>query len=143
MADILQQFPIKASRERVFDAVSTPAGLDRWWTNRSTGTPVIGAEFQLWFGPEYDWRAVVSRCVPGSEFELELVVASEDWRGTRVGFVLDGQEGVTQLRFHHVGWPDANEHYRVSCHCWALYLRVLRRNLEYGEMVPYEARLDA
>ena len=143
MADILQQFPIKASRERVFDAVSTPAGLDRWWTKRSTGTPDLGAEFQLWFGPEYDWRAVVSRCVPGSEFELELVVASEDWRGTRVGFVLDGQEGVTQLRFHHVGWPDANEHYRVSCHCWALYLRVLRRNLEYGEMVPYEARLDA
>ena len=42
----------------------------------------------------------------------------------------------------HLGWPEANAHYRTSCHCWALYLRVLRRYLENGESVPYEVRLD-
>jgi uncharacterized protein YndB with AHSA1/START domain len=31
----------------------------------------------------------------------------------------------------------------VSCYCWAMYLRVLRRYLEHGERVPYEGRLDA
>lgn len=143
MADILQQFPIKASRQQVFDAVSTPAGLARWWTKRSSGESREGAEYELWFGPEYDWRAVVSRCVPGSEFELKLVSAMPDWLGTRVGFVLDEQEGVTQVRFHHLGWPVANEHYCVSSHCWAMYLRLLRRYLEHGEEVPYEDRLDA
>lgn len=143
MADIMQQFPIKASRQQVFDAVSTPAGLDLWWTKRSSGEPREGAEYELWFGPEYDWRAVVSRCVPGSEFEFEIVNAQEDWLGTRVGFLLDEHEGVTQVRFHHLGWPVANEHYGVSCHCWAMYLRLLRRYLEHGEVVPYEDRLDA
>ena len=142
MADIIQQFPIKASRQQVFDAVSTPAGLDRWWTKRSAGEPREGAEYELWFGPEYDWRAVVSRCVHGSEFELEIVSAQDDWLGTRVGFVLDEQGGVTQVRFHHLGWPTANEHYCVSSHCWAMYLRLLRRYLEHGEVVPYEDRLD-
>jgi hypothetical protein len=30
MADTLQDFPIKAPMERVYCAVSTPEGLDRW-----------------------------------------------------------------------------------------------------------------
>jgi hypothetical protein len=30
----------------------------------------------------------------------------------------------------------------VSCFCWAMYLRILRRHLEYGEEVEYERRLD-
>ena len=37
----------------------------------------------------------------------------------------------------------ANEHWRISCYCWAMYLRLIRRYLEYGETIPYESRLDA
>jgi len=48
----------------------------------------------------------------------------------------------TQVRFSHRGWSEANDHYRTSCHCWALYLRILRRHLEHGEKVPHEQRLD-
>ena len=48
----------------------------------------------------------------------------------------------TQLRFAHLGWPQVNEHYRVSSFCWAMYLRLLRRHLEAGELVPYERRLE-
>lgn len=143
MADISHDFPIKASPRQVFQAVSTPAGLDTWWTKRSSGEPTEGSEYNLWFGPEYDWRAVVSRYVPDSEFELELTSAHDDWRGTRVGFSLEAKDGVTQVRFHHSGWPEANDHYRGSCYCWAMYLRLLRRYLETGETVPYEDRDSA
>ncbi len=143
MADIFQHFPIKASARQVFQAVSEPAGLDLWWTMSSSGQPEVGTEYELGFGPGYDWRAKVSRCDPGSEFELELVSAHEDWQGTRVGFLLDESDGVTQVHFHHTGWPESNEHYRVSCYCWAMYLRLLKRYVEHGEVVPYENRLDA
>lgn len=142
MADIFHYFPIKASASRVFQAVSTPAGLDTWWTKRSSGQPKEKAEYQLLFGPEYDWRAKVSKCVPGREFEIEITKADEDWLGTRVGFVLQEQDGVTQVHFHHTGWPKSNEHHRISCYCWAMYLRVLKRNIEFGEVVQYEDRLD-
>jgi uncharacterized protein YndB with AHSA1/START domain len=142
VSDILHDFPIKASAERVFAGVSTPEGLDRWWTKRSTGKSVEGAEYELWFGPEYDWRAKVTRCVPDSEFELEITRADKDWLGTRVGFRLEHRDGATRVRFHHAGWPSANEHYRISTYCWAMYLRVFRRFLEHGEVVPYEKRLD-
>jgi hypothetical protein len=91
----------------------------------------------------FEWRAKVIRAVKDSEFELELVRADEDWTGTRVGFDLEERGATSWLRFAHVGWPKANEHYRISSHCWALYLRVLRRYVENGEIVPYEKRLGA
>ena len=142
MADIFHDLPIDAPVSRVYDAISTPAGLDAWWTKRSAGTPREGAEYELGFGPDYDWRATVTRAVAGSEFELGLTRADADWLGTRVGFTLEPRKAGTWLRFRHSGWPDVNEHYRISCNCWALYLRVLRRYLQHGETVPYEFRLD-
>jgi len=142
MPDIFHDFPIKVPPDRVFQGVSTPQGLDRWWTKQSKGSAKAGSEFELWFGPKFDWRARVARCVADSEFELEIVRADPDWVGTRVGFHLEGRNGTTQVRFHHTGWPTANEHWRVSCYCWAMYLRILRRYFEVGEMIPYEDRLD-
>jgi uncharacterized protein YndB with AHSA1/START domain len=142
MPDILHDLPIKALPGRVFEAVSTPAGLDRWWTKRSSGEALEGSRFRLHFGSEYDWRARVTRCVAGSVFELEFERADVDWRGTQVGFELEPRDASTWLRFHHRGWHEANEHYRISSNCWAMYLRILRRYLEHGETVIYEKRLD-
>ncbi len=143
MPDIVQLFSIKSGPDKVYDAVSTPSGLDAWWTKRCSGKPEEGGRYELSFGPGYDWRAVVSQCVPGRKFELRIVSAHEDWKGTRVGFALDEKKGATQVRFHHLDWPAANEHFQTSCYCWAMYLRLLKRYVERGEVVPYEQRLDA
>jgi len=143
MADIYHHFPIGASSQRVFEAISLPSGLDAWWTKRSSGKPVDGAEYELWFGPEYDWRAVVYRCIPGTGFGLEMTRADDDWRGTLIHFELREQGDVTQVQFQHLGWIEANEHFRISSFCWAMYLRLLKRYAERGEIVPYEERLQA
>lgn len=143
MVNIFHDFFIKAPPDHVFRTVSAPEGLDRWWTKRSAGEPRPGAEYELWFGPEHDWRATVTKCTPDTEFELELTHADEDWVGTRVGFRLEGKSGGTQVRFYNEGWRTPNEHYRISCYCWAMYLRILRRYVEHGESVAYERRLDA
>ncbi len=142
MADIFHHFPISAPLPQVLHAVSSPEGLDAWWTKSSSGEPRQQSEYTLDFGPEHKWRAVVTHS-GNTKFELELTQAQEDWLGTRVGFVLEERDGTTQVRFHHVGWPEANEHYHGSCYCWAMYLRLLKRYVEHGEIVPYESRLDA
>ena len=142
MADILQDFPIRATPDRVFDAVSNPALLDQWWTLRSTGKPTAGETYELDFGPQYQWRAVVEQSAPGAVFALRLTLADPDWTGTVVAFELSPGGAGTQVRFSHRGWPEANAHYRTSTHCWALYLRILRRHLEHGETVPYDVRLE-
>jgi uncharacterized protein YndB with AHSA1/START domain len=142
MADIFHDFPINAPLSRVFEAVSSPPGLDAWWTKDSSGEARVGAEYQLGFGPNYDWRARVMQCAKDSAFELEITQADADWTGTRIGFSLENRAGTTNVHFHHTGWPQQNEHWRISCYCWAMYLRILRRHVEYGEFVPYEKRLD-
>ena len=143
MADIFHDLTIQAPRARVYEAFSTPAGLDQWWTKASTGEPREGAEFTLFFGPEYNWRARVTRCIPGSAVELQMMEADPDWKGTRLGCRLHAEEEAkTSMHFYHTGWPTENEHWRGSCYCWAMYLRLLRRYLEHGEIVPYENRLD-
>lgn len=143
MPEILQEFPIAASREIVFRAISEPASLDCWWTLSCSGEPRVGAEYDLGFGPGYDWRARVTRAHRPGHFELEFAHADADWLGSRVAFRLDEADGATVVRFSHTGWPEINSHFRVSSHCWALYLRLLRRYLEHGDVIPYERRLEA
>jgi uncharacterized protein YndB with AHSA1/START domain len=144
MADIIHEFFVNASPARVFEMFSTAEGLNRWWTKEASGERKLNAEFRLYFGPKYDWRAKVTRCVPGSEFELQMTEAHVDWAKSRVGCRLTPEgEGKTRVFFYHNGWPEPNEHWRVSNYCWAMYLRLLRRNVEHSEFVPYEKRLDA
>jgi uncharacterized protein YndB with AHSA1/START domain len=142
MPDILHDVPIAAPVARVFSAISTPAALDAWWTLGSSGEARIGAEYELFFGEEYDWRATVTRCTPDRAFAFGMTHASDDWIGTTVSFVLDARVDHTWLRFAHTGWRTASEHYRISSYCWAMYLRVMKRWIEHGEVVPYEKRLD-
>lgn len=142
MSDIVHYFPITAPAERVFRGVSMPSELDSWWTKKCSGEPVEGKEYGLWFGPEYDWSAVVSRCVTSKEFELNFQKADGDWQGTRIGFELETNNDVTQVRFYHSGWKEANDHFQTSSYCWAMYLRLLKRYIENSEVVPYELRLD-
>jgi uncharacterized protein YndB with AHSA1/START domain len=143
MADIIHEFSVKSPQEMVYEMFTTPGGLDRWWTKESSGEAKLGATYRLYFGPGYDWRAKVTECAPGLAFELQMTDAHEDWVGTKVGCKLskEGQAG-TRVFFYHTGWPTGNEHWRLSNFCWAMYLRILRRSLEYGDFVPYEKRLD-
>ncbi len=124
---IEQEFPINASTERIFAAIATPAGLDCWWTLTCEGTPTLGAEYALGFGAEYQWAARVSACELSRLFEFTMTRSDADWRRSRVRFELVPSHGATTLRFSHTGWPQKNTHFRVSSHCWALYLRLLRR----------------
>ncbi|MEO5817070.1 MAG: SRPBCC domain-containing protein [Gemmatimonadaceae bacterium] len=143
MPDIIHEFPIAAPLARVYAAVSTPAGLDQWWTLRSDGVPGFNALYSLDFGPGYEWRAHVRECEKDQCFELELVEAMPDWIGTRVRFELTAiDDEHTQVLFRHIGWPALSEHFAVSSFCWAMYLRIMRRALEFGEVVPFDARLE-
>lgn len=139
--DILLDLPIAVPPSQVFPHVSTPVGLNAWWTDQCTGTPLLGSTYALSFPGGYDWRARVTQLEPDRSFELELVEAMPDWLGTRVGFLLTPTSEGTDLRFHHTGWTGATDHFRTTAYCWALYLRLLTRHATIGEVVPYADRL--
>ena len=144
MPDIFHNFPISVSSDKVFHGVSTANGLDNWWTKSSQPGPNVGGIYTLDFGPGYTWKAIVTKFEADKEFELQMTDADSDWLKTKVGFLLNNKgDNLTEVSFYHTGWPTANEHYKISSFCWAMYLRILKRYLEFGEQVPYEKRLSA
>jgi uncharacterized protein YndB with AHSA1/START domain len=140
MPDILFSFVINADPARVFDTVATPTGLNAWWPIDSSGRPGLGERYEFDFGPGYRWAAVVKRCAPGVELEWEMTEADSDWTGTRVHFALAREAPGTRVEFAHTGWREPNRHFRVSAYCWAAYLRLLGRHIEFGDVVPYAER---
>ena len=142
MVSIYHSFMIHASKSRVYEAISQPGELKQWWTLASEGIPEKGAVYTLDFGPGYTWEAVVERMDPDKQFELRMTKADDDWQGSIVGFLLEQKDHYSKIDFYHTGWKEMNEHYKISSYCWAMYLRILKRYLEYGEVVPYEQRLE-
>ncbi|MEZ5294362.1 MAG: SRPBCC domain-containing protein [Vicinamibacterales bacterium] len=142
MPDILHRLPIAAPIARVFETIATPAGLNAWWTLDARGVPGHGEAYDLGFGPEYQWKALVAAVDEPRWIEWEMIEADADWTGTRVGARLTETGERTIVDFYHTGWRHPNAHFRTSSCCWAQYLRILRRFLEHGERVPYADRLD-
>jgi uncharacterized protein YndB with AHSA1/START domain len=143
MANIFHSFTINAPIKNVFEGISIPGELDKWWSKSSEGDPGLHEMYKLYFGPQYNWIAIVSKYIPNKEFELNITDADPDWIDTRVGFLLHHKNDVTEVHFYHKNWPQSNDHYKISCYCWAMYLRILKRYLEYGEQVPYGNRLSS
>ena len=142
MPDIFHTLQIDAPQERIFEVISTPAGLNAWWTLTSQGVPKEGSTYHLGFGHDHQWQANITRYVPGSIIEWQMTRADTDWVGTRLGFRLTTVEGGggTRVEFHHTGWPTNNHHYRMFSFCWAMYLRLFCRYIERGECIPYAER---
>lgn len=143
MFDIVHDLTIRAPLAKVYQGVSTPAGLDAWWTETCKGNPAPGAEFKLGFGDNYFWRASVTELKQDELFVLKMTDAAADWIDTIVRFELESGDGATVLHFSHEGWADQSPHYRRSSYCWAMYLRLLRVFCESGEITPYGSRYFA
>ncbi len=141
--DIIHYLQINSSIDSVYETISTPRGISNWWALNATGHSELGGILELDFGPGYQWQAQITEMVPPGEFEVTLIKADHDWIDTTVGFQLTNYDKVIDLRFYHKGWKAANDHYYISCYCWAMYLRIMKRYLEHGETVPYHDRLQA
>lgn len=132
---------IRASLSEVFDAISLPAHINNWWTQKCTGEPELGASYNLYFAPEYNWFGTVSSCVPNRSFHIKMTHADPDWEPTTFGFDLEEMDDdKVRLKFSHKNWPACNGHFRHSSYCWAILLNYLKNYLERGVVVPFEER---
>lgn len=140
MADIQHQVPISKPSKEVYDAFATAEGLLKWWPLECTGTPEVGAEYRLYFGAPYDWRAEVTRADRGKAFEWRFTQAMDDWIGTRVGILLIPTGEGCMLNFYHSGWAKADGPFAHTNYCWALLLKGLKDYVEKGVVLPFEQR---
>ncbi|WP_425636807.1 SRPBCC family protein [Algoriphagus yeomjeoni] len=137
---IFHTLTIKASEDKVFDAVSDPRHLVNWWPQRCTGSPKLGSIYNFYFSEEYDWFGKVVSVDPKKSFHIKMTESDQDWNPTTFGFELEESGEKVVVKFSHTNWPACNEHFKIASYCWAILLQGLKSYIEKGIIVPFEER---
>lgn len=136
MHDIAHQLTIAAPQPRVFEAITTPTGISRWWT---TDVQLAGTTLDVGLdGGAVRLRFTADDVDPPVLAHLTCTEGPDEWPGTQLAFRLrpDPAGGGTILRFWHGGW-EYEDGILPSCSFdWAMRLDSLRRYLETGTGSP-------
>ena len=76
-------FHINASKQKVFEAISTITGLSNWWTNQTTGNATVGGTIQFRFGEMGGPDMKVIEANPNEKITWECVASPHGWVGHR------------------------------------------------------------
>ncbi len=137
---IYHDLPIHAPIRKVFDAICLPDHLVNWWPRKCSGKPSLGATYNFYFAPEYDWYGEVVRIDKDQAFHIKVTKADTDWEPTTLGFDLKETEQGAMLSFSHINWTNCKDHFKRSSYCWAILLQGLKNYIEKGVIIPFEER---
>ncbi len=141
MAEILHDVFIYSDARSIFEAVSQAEKINNWWTLKCSGSAQLATQYNFYFTDEYDWFGEVHSVEIGKHIHWLVTKADEDWTNTIFGFDLVAlEENKTQVKFKHILWDSANDHFRRTSYCWAMLLSLLKDYVESGHVVPYEKR---
>ena len=132
MASIKHLFHIHASKEKVFEAISTIEGLKNWWTVQTAGSPEVVGIIEFRFG-EFENDMKVLELKPNESLTWECVASALDWVGTKFTFHLDTNDGKTRVRFEQSGWKETGDFFAACCFSWGRYMESLRQFCQTGK----------
>jgi uncharacterized protein YndB with AHSA1/START domain len=138
MPDILHRLSIDAPPSRVHELISTPAGIETWWTGHAVrGRGGAGGQLAMLFGGS-EPAAVVDVVEDRAEHIVWRVVEGPpDWLDTTITFTFWPATGGTTLLFGHAGWREAGEFMANCTSEWASYLIGLKAGLEGRAFTPF------
>lgn len=126
-------FHIAASKEKVFEAISTIKGLSNWWTTQTTGNSDKGGIIQFRFGDMGGPDMKVTAIKSNESVAWECVASNHGWTSNTLTIKLDENEGKTRVRFSHDGWKEQDDFYAICSFSWALYMKSLREYCQTGK----------
>ena len=131
---------IRAEPERVWQALTTPEGVNRWFTTGAEWTHEIGSPMRWhWenWGP-YDITAdsvgEILEVDPYSRFVFSWANGSGETPST-VTITLEAVDGGTKVELTDSGYPDtpAGRHALMDCSCgWGEALTLVKFFVEHG-----------
>jgi uncharacterized protein YndB with AHSA1/START domain len=149
MADIVHRVGIKASMQKVYEAISTIEGVAGWWTEQTSGTSQLGSKITFRFlsslGNEIGSMTMeVKSLEPQGKVHWKVLKGPEEWIGTDITFDLHEEDEYTIVIFGHRNWKESVE---FTAHCsmkWAIFLLSLRELVETGKgrPSPHDIKID-
>jgi len=139
MAEIRHRVGMKATPERVYNALATTDGLAAWWTDDVRGDAQQGGtlKFYFWGQPEPSAIMDVVETTPTERVQWSCVEGPDEWKGTALSFELSPGENETVLLFTHADWREPSE---FMSHCstkWGYHLLGMKAWAESGDPAPY------
>jgi uncharacterized protein YndB with AHSA1/START domain len=138
LADIKHLLTIKASPEKVYQAIIEQEGLANWWTRETLAKPQVGSVSEFKFGNKYHNKMRITRLEPHKLVKWECLMGDKQWIGTRFCFDLEEKEGGTILRFTHGNWKEMTDFFASCNFHWGHYMRSLKNYCETGQGEPFE-----
>ena len=135
MAEIHHEIKVRATAERIREALMSATELQAWHGGRVT---VAGNALRFEYAdgsPSFCWaiqpdksgKGIVWRCLEGPG----------DSVGTEASFAISaGDKGRSLVEFVHRGWPHTSGNFRKCNTQWAILLHHLCRYLETGKADP-------
>lgn len=140
-AHYFHNYIVNVSKENFFEAVSTPTGLNNWWTLQCSGFPKLNEVYNLNFTDEYNWFAKISKIEVNQFIEFSMLEAKEEWLPTQFGFKLTKiDSNQTEIEFYYTNWTAISKEYKVASFFWAMLLKQLKNYLETRIITPFEKR---
>jgi uncharacterized protein YndB with AHSA1/START domain len=134
---IVHSVKIATTPDRLYDAITTTAGLSGWWTPRATAEPRVGAVNEFQFGRSMRLAFRIDRLDPTRHVSWSPVDVPPDWKETRLTFDIDPADAGVELVFRQDGFAPDYHNLGAFNYLWAQYLRRLKLLLETGTGEPY------
>jgi len=141
MVDILHRVGIKASSEKVYEALATREGLAGWWTTNTRGDSELGGVIKFRFSAA-DGREIggvdmkVLELRPAERVLWQVVEGPPEWMGTKVSFELKQEGDYAIVLFKHLNWKEPVEFMHHCSTKWATFLLSLKALVETGKGAP-------
>jgi uncharacterized protein YndB with AHSA1/START domain len=135
-------FHINASKQKVFEAVSTINGLSNWWSVNTTGSDAVNGIIQFRFGEMGGPDMKVTESKSPEKLSWECVASPHGWVGHTFTFALDDNDGKTRVRFSHDGWTEQDDFYAICSFTWGRYMESLRQYCQAGKGEPFGSEVS-
>lgn len=133
---IQHEVGIKASPDVVYEALTEPKQLAKWWTSDTRGESAVGSRLEFWFGDFRQEFKVTALEPPELVRWKGTKTGVPEWAGTEISFRLKSDGNQTLVRFTHSNWAQDSD---FLAHCstkWAVFLLSLKDLLEKGKGHP-------
>ena len=135
MENIRLNLTIKATPEKIYDAVTTEKGLSGWWAKETKAKPEVGFINTFTFG-DFTMKMKVTKLLPSKTVEWTCIESVDEWIGTFVSFELEEKKEKTLLRFTHGNWNSATDMFASCSYDWATFMTSLKSLCETGTGAP-------
>ncbi|MDN5211632.1 SRPBCC domain-containing protein [Fulvivirgaceae bacterium BMA12] len=128
----------KTTKQKMFEAISLPGELQKWWATTAKGIPETGETLELYFHELTTLKFRYTEMIPSEKLVLTCHDGFGPWQDTVLTFEIEEKDDQVFLTHIHDNIiPEDVEALTYFSSKWTIYLLSLKNLLENGTGTPF------